>query len=75
MLTLLPKGVKTKYLKNLSDLRFSQFATGVNDTGGAPWAANIYTNFLNLSNGMLRGLGEFDSWKKLQAKNPLTLSL
>jgi hypothetical protein len=30
---------------NTSDLRFFPFATGVNDTGGAPLAANISVNF------------------------------
>jgi hypothetical protein len=36
MLTLLPKGVQNKYLKNFLIEDFSQFATGVNDTSGAP---------------------------------------
>ncbi len=45
-----------------------QFATGVVDTDGQPWAANI-------PNGILRGLGETDSWKKPEAKNLVTLSL
>jgi hypothetical protein len=35
MLTLLPKGAHTKYLK-LFCLKFFPFATGVNDTSGAP---------------------------------------
>jgi hypothetical protein len=37
METLLPKGVEKKI--------FFPFATSVNDTGGAPWAANISANF------------------------------
>ncbi len=42
MLTLLPKGVQTK---NFSYWRYFPFATGVNDTGGDPWAANISANY------------------------------
>ncbi len=29
---------------NIPDWRFFPFAAGVNDTGGAPWAANIFKN-------------------------------
>ncbi len=42
ILSLLPKGVQKK--KNY-DRRFFLFATGVNNTGGAPWATNISANF------------------------------
>ncbi len=65
MLTRLLKGV----LKKLAIfwLKIFLFATGVNPTCGAPWAANISANFRN---GILRGLGDTDSWKKL-----VTLSL
>ncbi len=55
-----------------------KFATGVVDTGGAPWLANISTNFRKNSNGLngiLWGWGETDSWKKPEAKNLVTLSL
>jgi hypothetical protein len=40
MLTLLPRRSQTKYLK------LFWFATGANDTGDAPWAPNISSNFL-----------------------------
>jgi hypothetical protein len=43
---------------------FSIF-TGVYDTSGAPWAANIDANFEKIWNDpniILRGLGETDSW-------------
>ncbi len=55
-----------------------KFAMGVVDTGGQPWAANISANFRknrNGPNGILRGLGETDSWKKPEVKNLVTLSL
>jgi hypothetical protein len=42
---------------------FFTFATGVNDTVGAPCAANISANFRknqNVINGILRDLGETD---------------
>jgi hypothetical protein len=39
-LALLPKGVQ-KNNDNFSDQRFFPFATGVNNTDGAPWAGNI----------------------------------
>jgi hypothetical protein len=47
------------------------FPTGVIDTGGAPWLANISANFQkvrNAPNGILWGWGETDSWKKTEAK-------
>ncbi len=37
---------------------FRLFASGVIDTGGAPWLANISANVI------IRGFGEGDSWKK-----------
>ncbi len=52
--------------------------TGVVDTGGQPLAANISANFRKIwngPNGILRGLGETDSWKKPEEKNLVTLSL
>jgi hypothetical protein len=46
-----------------------KFATGVVDTGGQPWAANISPKKIrNGPNGILRGLGETDSWKKPEAQ-------
>jgi hypothetical protein len=48
---------------------FFNFATDVNDTGGAPWAANIPRIFEKIQNGpigILRGLGETDSCEKNQ---------
>ncbi len=58
--------------------RFFPFATGVVDTGGKPWAANISANFRKIWNGLngtLWGWGETDSWKEPEAKNLVTLSL
>jgi hypothetical protein len=54
-----------------------KFATGVVDTGGQPWAANISASekIRNSPNGIFRGLGETEAWKKLEAKNLVTLSL
>jgi hypothetical protein len=55
-----------------------QFATGVVDTGGAPWLAIspvIFEKIRNDPNVIIRGLGEADSWKKPEAKNLVTLSL
>jgi hypothetical protein len=45
-------------------LKIFSIFDGVNDTSGAPGAANIAVNFekiLNDPNGMLRGLGKTDS--------------
>ncbi len=53
--------------ENFSYWRFFPFATGVIDTGGAPWFANIYANFrknVNVSYSLIRGLGETDPCKK-----------
>ncbi len=64
MLTLLSKGIPTKLFK-FSWLKIFSFAIGVNDTGGQPLAANISANFRKIRNGpngILRGLGETDSW-------------
>ncbi len=56
LLTLLPKGSERNN-ENISDWRFFPFATVVNDTVGAPWAANISTNCRkNGPNGIIRGL-------------------
>jgi hypothetical protein len=66
MLTLLPKGVQTKYLKLFWSEIFS-FVTDVNNTGGAPSMAKtpwIFKIFRNGPNGILSGLGKTDSWKK-----------
>ncbi len=52
------------------------FATGVVDTCGAPWLANIPRNFRkNDPNVIFMGLGEGDSWKNPETKNLVTLSL
>jgi len=51
--------------------RVEKFATGVVDTGGAPWLANISANFRNIRNGpngILWGWVETDSWKKTRSK-------
>jgi hypothetical protein len=44
MLTL-HSNVSKENNSNFSDWWFFPFATGVVDTGGAPWAANISANF------------------------------
>ncbi len=56
----------------------AKFITGVVDTGGAPWLANISANFRKIRNGpdgILWSWGKTDSWKKPEAKNLVTLSL
>ncbi len=60
MLTLLPKGVQTKYL--------IIFDTGVNDTDDAPWAVNISESFLKKSNGSIYS----GSWGKQIPERNLT---
>jgi hypothetical protein len=55
MLTLLPKGVQTKYYK-FSDCRFFTFATNVNDTCGAPSAFEKFETVL---------MGFSGAWGKL----------
>jgi hypothetical protein len=64
---------------NFSDWRFFPFATDVNDTGGAPWAANISTNIAKKNRKcpkcILRGLGETYSWKNPEIENLVALSL
>jgi hypothetical protein len=51
--------------RKVEELRFFPFATGINDNGGAPSAANIIANFCiqirNGPNGILGGFGETDS--------------
>ncbi len=50
----------------------AKFTTGVSDTGGAPWLANISAIFRKIRNDpkvIFRGLGEDDSWKKTWGKN------
>ncbi len=57
---------------------FFQVATGVNDTCGAPSAANISANFekiRNSLNGIFRGLGETDPCRKPKVENLVALSL
>ncbi len=55
----------------------AKFATGVVDTGGAPWLANISDNFrkkFEMTQHYFLGLGEDDSWKKPEETNLVTLS-
>ncbi len=55
-----------------------KFATDGVDTAGAPWLANISTNFRKIRNdpnAVIRGLGEDDSWKKPEVTNLVSLSL
>jgi hypothetical protein len=55
-----------------------KFASGVADTGGAPYlriSPRIFEKIRNGLNGVLWGWGETDSWKKPEAKNLVTLSL
>ncbi len=60
-----------KIIKKISDWRLFPFATGVNDTGGAPWAANL-REFLekiwNSRNGMLRWKGGNWFMKKTRSR-------
>ncbi len=65
MFTLLLKGVKNVKMK------IFPFVTGVYDTNGAPWAANISANFWKIWNGfigILNGSGETESQKNLRTK-------
>ncbi len=66
------KSVKTKYLK-LFWLKIFSIAPSLNDTGGAPWAANISANFRK--NLKRYNEDEDESWKKPEAKNLVALSL
>ncbi len=55
-----------------------KFATGVVDTGGVFWLANISATFEKIRNYpyvTFRVLVEDDSWKKPEAKNLVKLSL
>jgi hypothetical protein len=59
------------------DIRSSRCTTGVIDTGGVPWLANISANLRNnlkRSQWDTLGLGETDSRNKPEAKNLVTLS-
>jgi hypothetical protein len=47
-------------------LKIFPFATGVNDIGDAPQAANISANFQK--NDIIRGLGETDPFRKPEVK-------
>ncbi len=50
--------------ENFSDWKFSSFATGINDTDGAPWAANISASLEKIQNGLnriVKGLDETGS--------------
>jgi hypothetical protein len=77
MYLLLFKAIQT-YIYNFSDKRIFPFATVVKDTGGAPWAANIYANFQKYWKQLqwdTQGLrGKTDSWKS-EVKKLLVLSL
>jgi hypothetical protein len=77
MLTLLPKSVQ-KNNWNFSHWKYFPFATGVNNTGGAPWAANISCEFFkNFKHPKWHGqrLVETDSWKKPEVENLVVVSL
>ncbi len=65
-LTLLPKGVKKKYLK-LFWWKIFPFATGVLHLE-LVISPRIFERIRNGCNGILRGLGEADSWKNLKSK-------
>ncbi len=60
--------LQTKYEKKPSAFNFFPFVTGVIDTGSAPWAVNIFVNFLkvwNDPNGTHnQGSGGNDLWQK-----------
>ncbi len=47
---------------------FIPFATVANDTGDAPWAANIPKNIRKIWNGVYGIMGKTDSWKNLKLK-------
>ncbi len=56
----------------------AKFATGVVDTGGAPWLANIFANFwkkFEMNKCYFQGLGGRWFMKKSEAKKFVTLSL
>jgi hypothetical protein len=66
MLTLLPKGVQTKFLKFSLLEGFFHLS---------PVSTQIFEKIRNGRNGIIRGLGETGSRKKPEAKNLVTLSL
>ncbi len=75
MLTVLAKGVQTKYL-NFSDWRFFLFATSVFTPVvhlELPIYLLIFEKIRNNPNGIpvLRGIGETDSLKKAMLKLPI----
>jgi hypothetical protein len=63
--------------KNFYDWRFFAFATGVVDTGtlSCEYLREFSKKIRNNPDGILRGLGETDSWKKTEVENLVTLSL
>ncbi len=71
MLTLLPKGAQTKLLKFFC-LKIFPFAT-LNLEPRIP--PRILEKIRNGRNGILKCLGESDSWKKPEVENLVTLSL
>jgi hypothetical protein len=74
MLTLLPKGVKKKVKMFLIE-DFFDFPPASTNTGGVHlelWISpGIFKNIWNGPNGVVRSLGETDSWKKPEVKNLL----
>ena len=73
-----PKVSQQNFL-NFSDWRFFSFATGVNDTGGQPWSANISANFRkNSKRSKWDTLGLGGNWlmkKTRSKKSPDTVPL
>ncbi len=62
---------------NFYDWRFFPFATRVNDTVGhldLQISPRIFEKIRNSPNGILRDLGETDSWKKQEVENLVTQS-
>jgi hypothetical protein len=72
-----PNTISTKYKKHPGSLNLS-FIAVVIDTGDQPSHTNISANLCkiwNCFNYILRGPGETESWKKLEAKNLVSDSL
>jgi hypothetical protein len=77
MLTLLPKGVLTYYLKHFR-LKIFPFANDVNNPGGAPWAENNFAKLwkiLNRPQWDFQGLRGNGFMKKPEVENLLALAL
>jgi hypothetical protein len=61
------------YLKIRRDIRKSMCITSINDTGGK-FVTGIIEKIRSGPNGILRGVGKTDSWKKPEVENLVALS-